>query len=132
MTVPVCLHVVLNRTRSHLVLPLLLAGGLLYFPSAGMGQSGGVNQGGAPYIHSQAGLNPLPQHGSEGTSQIDQMRLAERQRRVAADTAKLVQLTNELKAQVEQAPKDQISLEMVRKAAEIEKLAHDLNGWLKY
>lgn len=60
------------------------------------------------------------------------MRLAERERRVAADTAKLVQLTNELKAQVEQAPKDQISLEMVRKAAEIEKLAHDLNGWLKY
>jgi hypothetical protein len=113
---------------------LIFSACLLCISPAVTGQSaGGINQGGPAYLHSQAGLDPLPQHGgSEGASQMDQMRMAERQKRVTADTAKLVQLTNELKAQVDQAPKGQISLDMVRKSAEIEKLAHDLNGWLKY
>jgi hypothetical protein len=111
---------------------LVISACLLCISPAVTGQSAGVNQGGPEYLHSQAGLNPLPQHGgSEAASQMDQMRMAERQKRVAADTAKLVQLSNELKAQVDQAPKGQISLDMVRKSAEIEKLAHDLNGWLK-
>jgi hypothetical protein len=123
----------LNRTRAHAAsfLVLVLSGGLLCLSPAVKGQSAGVNQNGPEYIHAPAGLNPMPQHGSGGDAQIEQMRLAERQKRVAADTAKLVQLSNELKSQVDQAPKDQISLDMVRKAAEIEKLAHDLNGWLK-
>jgi hypothetical protein len=112
---------------------LVVSACLLCISPAVTGQSAGINQGGPEYVHSQAGLNPIPQHGSsESASQMDQMRMAERQKRVAADTAKLVQLSNELKAQVDQAPKGQISLDMVRKSAEIEKLAHDLNGWLKY
>lgn len=126
------LQALVTRTHAAGFLALVLAGGLLCLPSAVNGQSAGVNQNGPEYIHAPAGLNPMPQHGgTEGASQIEQMRLAERQKRVAADTAKLVQLSNELKAQVDQTPKDQISVDMVRKAAEIEKLAHDLNGWLK-
>lgn len=133
MPVRQSLYAVLNRVGLHAVALFAISGGLLGFPRAAAGQSAGVNQGGAPYIHSQAGLNPVPEHGSsESASQIEQMRLAERQRRIAADTAQLAQLTNELKAQIDQAPKDQISVDMLRKAAEIEKLAHDLNGWLKY
>jgi hypothetical protein len=112
----------------------LLACGFLLcasFPACSQSPAvGGVNQGGAPYLHSPAGLNPMPEK-SEGASQIDQMRAAERQKRIAADTAKLVQLTNELKAQLDQAPSNQISMDLVKKSAEIEKLAHDLNSWLK-
>ena len=112
---------------------LLTCGLLLCASVPALSQSpgvGGVNQGGAPYLHSPAGLNPMPEK-SEGASQIDQMRAAERQKRIAADTAKLVQLTNELKAQLDQAPSNQLSMDLVRKSAEIEKLAHDLNSWLK-
>lgn len=73
----------------------------------------------------------MPEKGNSSEAQIDQMRAAERQKRIAADTAKLVQLTNELKAQLDQTPANQVSMDLVKKSAEIEKLAHDLNGWLK-
>lgn len=125
----------LNRATMHVLLFTgLLACGLLCATPAALSQSpsvGGVNQGGAPYLHSPAGLNPMPDKGSSGEAQIDQMRAAERQKRIAADTAKLVQLTNELKAQLDQTPNSQVSVDLLRKSAEIEKLAHDLNGWLK-
>jgi hypothetical protein len=60
------------------------------------------------------------------------MRQAEQRRRVLADTAKLVELSNQLKAAVDSSSKDQLSLDVLRKAAEIEKTAHDLKGWVKY
>lgn len=101
-------------------------------PRAGLGQAAGVNQGGPPSVHASPGLDPLPQHGtSEAARKVDQMREAERSRRVAADTAKLVELSNQLKAEVDGTPHDQLSLSALRKAAEIEKIAHDLKGWLK-
>jgi hypothetical protein len=121
--------------RAIVSMAVLLACGLFCSSPAGISQNNspaGVNQGGAPYLHSQAGLNPTPQQGvSESASQIDQMRAAERHKRILADTAKLAQLSSELKAQVDQTPNDQLSLDMVKKAAEIEKVARDLNGWLK-
>jgi len=113
---------------------LLTCAFVLFAAPAALSQSpsvGGVNQGGAPYLHSPAGLNPMPEKGSSADAQIEQMRAAERQKRIAADSAKLVQLTNELKAQLDQAPANQVSMDLVRKSAEIEKLAHDLNSWLK-
>jgi hypothetical protein len=124
----------LNGIRTHAFtrMVVLFACGVFCASPAGISQNNspaGVNQGGPPYLHSPAGLNPMPQQGGSN-SQIDQMRAAERQKRIAADTAKLVQLTNELKTQLDQAP-NQVSLDMVRKSAEIEKTAHDLSGWLK-
>jgi hypothetical protein len=126
----------LDRARVHVLFPtaLLIICGVMCASPAGLSQNNspaGVNQGGAPYLHSQAGLNPMPQTGSSADAQMAQMRAAERQKRIAADTAKLIQLTNELKTQLDQAPNSQVSLDLVRKSAEIEKTAHDLNGWLK-
>src|ERR1700761_814910 len=101
---------------------ILFACALFCASPAAVGQNNspaGVNQGGAPYLHSQAGLNPVPQKGvSASASQHDQMRAAERHKRILADTAKLAQLSSELKAQVDQTPNDQLSLDMVKKAAE--------------
>jgi hypothetical protein len=45
---------------------------------------------------------------------------------IAADSAKLFQLANELKAEMDKSTKDTLSLNVVKKANEIEKLAHKL------
>lgn len=117
--------------RAGVVLAGVLTGALLCVSPTVAGQAAGVNQAGPEYLHGQAGMQPMPQNGNaQGGSQIEQMRRAERQRRVAADTAKLVQLSNELKAAVDQTPKDQLSLDAMKKATEIEKTAHDLKAWM--
>ena len=50
----------------------------------------------------------------------------ERHRKLLADTDKLVALANELKAEVDKSQKDELNMVVVRKAAEMEKLAHDV------
>jgi hypothetical protein len=60
--------------------------------------------------------------------QADRARAAtdERQRRIVDDTARLLQLATELKADVDKSNKNQMSLEVIRKADDIERLAHDV------
>ncbi len=89
----------------------------------------GANQGGAAVIHQQPGNDPMPHNNS--ASPLDQMRAAERNRRIAADSAKLVQLSAELKAELDKSP-NQISVDALKKTTEIEKTAHDLKGWMSY
>jgi hypothetical protein len=55
----------------------------------------------------------------------------ERQKRLAQDADKLVALANELKTDVNKTSKDELSMEVIRKAAEIEKLAHDVQSRMK-
>ena len=62
---------------------------------------------------------------------LEHMREDERHKRLVADTAKLIELTNELKTDVDKATKDELSLDVVRKAAEIEKLARDVKERMK-
>ena len=50
----------------------------------------------------------------------------ERQKQLSDETAKLLQLATELKAAVDKSNKNQMSLEVIRKADDVEKLAHDL------
>lgn len=121
------------NTRTILPVSLLLTAALLSVSPAGIGQTAGVNQGGPAYVHAPAGLDPMPQQNStQASSQVDQMRQAERRRRVAADTVKLVELSTQLKAEIDQSPKDQLSVDVMRKAAEIEKTAHDVKQWMAY
>ncbi len=54
-----------------------------------------------------------------------------RHKRMEADVAKLLELSTELKADVDKAGKDELSLEVMRKAEEIEKLAHDVKERMK-
>lgn len=49
-----------------------------------------------------------------------------RQAQYVADTTKLLQLAQELKAEVDKSSKDTLSLGVVKKAAEVEKLAKSL------
>ena len=59
------------------------------------------------------------------------MLMSERQKRLVADTDKLLALTTALKEQVDESNKDILSLDMVKKADEIEKLAHSVKERIK-
>ena len=59
------------------------------------------------------------------------MRNLERQKKLVDDTAKLVSLANELKDDVDKSNKDTMSLDVIRKADEIEKLAHSVKEKMK-
>ncbi|MGA9672064.1 MAG: hypothetical protein WBQ94_22825 [Terracidiphilus sp.] len=51
---------------------------------------------------------------------------AARKKQFADDTAKLLKLATDLKLEVDKTSKDTLSLNVIRKADEIEKLAHDV------
>jgi hypothetical protein len=59
------------------------------------------------------------------------MRVAERQKRLVEDTDKLVALTTALKEQVDDSNKNILSLDMIKKADQIEKLAHNVKERIK-
>lgn len=50
----------------------------------------------------------------------------DRYKRMVTDTEKLLALSTELKEDVSKANKNELSLDVIKKAAEIEKLAHDV------
>jgi nitric oxide reductase activation protein len=55
----------------------------------------------------------------------------ERQKQLVDDTQKLLALANELKADVDKSSKDTLSIDVIRKADEIEKLAHSVKEKMK-
>ena len=55
----------------------------------------------------------------------------ERQARLKADTDRLLQLSTELKQQVDKSNENILSLEVIRKAEEIEKLAKSVRERMK-
>jgi hypothetical protein len=67
--------------------------------------------------------------------QDNQKKLAEenrvRQQQLADDTAKLLALATELKAEMDKTSKDTLNMSYVRKAEQIEKLAHQLRDKMK-
>jgi hypothetical protein len=55
----------------------------------------------------------------------------DRHKKLAADVERMMALTNELKSDVDKTNKDELSVEVIRKAGEIEKLAHDVQARMK-
>jgi hypothetical protein len=106
--------------------------------SGGYAGSGG-SAGGRPAQAAQAGQIPQPladdpMNPPPGGSLEDQqarMRNSDRQKQLVDDTQKLLALANELKAEVDKSSKDTLSLDVVRKADEIEKLAHNVKEKMK-
>jgi len=58
-------------------------------------------------------------------------RNSDRQKRLVADTDKLLSLATELKQQVDKTDKNMLSVDVVKKADEIEKLAHSVKEKMK-
>lgn len=56
---------------------------------------------------------------------------AERRRQIADDTAKLLELATQLKAEVDKTSKDTLSLHVIKKADSIERLAKDVREKMK-
>lgn len=55
----------------------------------------------------------------------------ERKRQITDDSARLLKLASDLKAEVDKTSKDTLSLGVIRKAEEIEKLAHNVKEKMK-
>ena len=56
---------------------------------------------------------------------------AERKKQIAEDSAKLMKLAADLRAEVDKTTKDTLSLNVIRQADEIEKLAHSVKEKMK-
>ena len=121
------LRLVLSRAAKLLPVSMFLLS--LWPVTAGAGQVGPPSPPPSGMGRAQppgAGVNePGPFAGSMN-AKVEHLREEERRKRMLADTARLVALSTELKAEVEKTSKDELSIEVVRKAAEIEKLAHDV------
>ena len=63
--------------------------------------------------------------------QQEKMRNTDRQKRLVADTDKLLALATDLKAQVDKSNKDTLSVDVIKKAEEIEKLARSVKERMK-
>jgi hypothetical protein len=72
--------------------------------------------------------SPLDPHREEKQAEL---RNSDRQKRLVADTDKLLALATDLKAQVDKSTKDTLSVDVIKKADEIEKLAHSVKERMK-
>jgi nitric oxide reductase activation protein len=98
--------------------------------TSGQGSGHGTTSPPAPPSLSPAGP------GDTGVSpQMEQdqakMRNADRQKQLVSDTQRLLALAQELKVDVDKSNKDTLSLDVIRKADEIEKLAHSVKEKMK-
>ena len=59
------------------------------------------------------------------------LRNKDRQKQLVADTQKLLALATELKTDVDKSNKDTLSMDVIKKADEIEKLAHSVKERMK-
>jgi hypothetical protein len=73
---------------------------------------------------------PGPLDASRAEQQ-EKSRNSDRQKRLVADTDKLLALATDLKAQVDKSTKDTLSVDVIKKADEIEKLAHSVKERMK-
>jgi hypothetical protein len=70
---------------------------------------------------------PTSQNGVQDSEAID----AEQKQQIADESAKLLKLAADLKAEVDKTTKDTLSINVIRKADEIEKLAHSVKENMK-
>jgi hypothetical protein len=101
-------------------------------------------QTGAPPATQQPGALPSIDHpagvpdgglDADMRARMEQQRLKavndDRHKRLAADVDRLVALTSELKMDVDKTTKDELSVDVIKKAQEIEKLAHDVQSRMR-
>lgn len=99
------------------------------------GSGSGSGRGGmSPNTQMATPPSPIEQDNTlppQAEAEQAKLRNLDRQKQLVADTQKLLSLANELKADVDKSTKDTLSLDVVRKADEIEKLAHTVKERMK-
>lgn len=73
----------------------------------------------------------MSMHEQQGKKANIEAANLERKKQIADDSAKLLKLATDLKAEVDKTSKDTLSLGVIRKAEEIEKLAHSVKEKMK-
>ena len=73
----------------------------------------------------------MEMHGDQSKKQKFEAANEERNRQIADDTTKLLQLATQLKAEVDKTNKDTLSLNVIKKADSIEKLARGVKEKMK-
>lgn len=118
------------RTKSHLWMwaALLAAAMPLASTSLWAQHNGGYTNGASAAsdtMHSANGTRDpdSPQPNPRMQEQLADRRNSERQKQLMADTEKLFQLAQQLRDEVAKSNKDQLSIPVVKKSEEIEKLA---------
>ena len=86
---------------------------------------------GMPGRNNPADPDPMEAHRAEQQEKQEKLRNNDRQKRLVADTDKLLSLATDLKAQVDKSTKDTLSVDVIKKAEEIEKLAHSVKERMK-
>ena len=100
----------------------------IQFPSAAQQQAPSTRIGPDP----RPGTLPDMEHPSGRTEeQQAKSRNADRQKRLVTDTNKLLSLATELKEQVDKTDKYTLSMDVIKKADEIEKLARSVKDRMK-
>jgi hypothetical protein len=103
---------------------------------AALASAGSVRVSGGQMLPAPSlpGSNQMPGMSQPETMQLveqQKLRFAERQKQLVQDTDKLLELTTALKEQVDDSNKNILSLDMVKKAEQIEKLAHSVKERIK-
>ncbi|MGA2808831.1 MAG: hypothetical protein ABSE87_11905 [Terracidiphilus sp.] len=91
-----------------------------------------------PYPHIPPEMTRIPDNNQvndindqQAKKQSFEAANAERKKQIADDSAKLLKLATDLKAEVDKTNKDTLSLNVIRKADEIERLAHSVKEKMK-
>ena len=89
-----------------------------------------------PYLLPEANRLPdknaqMALHDVQGKKASFDAANGERKRQIADDSARLLKLATDLKSEVDKTSKDTLSLGVIRKAEEIEKLAHSVKEKMK-
>jgi hypothetical protein len=83
----------------------------------------------------QTPMGPPDAAGNPDQVRLDEMRLRqlsdERRKKLLADTDRLLELATQLKVAMDAATKNEMSVEVIRKADEIERLAHSVKERMK-
>jgi hypothetical protein len=105
--------------------------GALLITACSLGVSGGQTQ------HTEPLSNPAADSDRQvivdNSAEVRQAQLlrVQRQKQLISDSDKLLKLATDLKQQIDNTPAETLSTDSVKKAAEIEKLAHSLRQRLK-
>jgi hypothetical protein len=93
----------------------------------------GVSQDAAGAATQNPKPAPAPADSQGKTAKMSKQELQNQQRKdqLAADTAKLLQLANELKAEMDKSTKDTLSISVLKKADQVERLAHKVRDEMK-
>lgn len=106
------------------------------YAQAPSSQNPGVPTYDKPLLMPQANRMPdkndqMALHEQQGKKANFEAANLERKRQIADDSAKLLKLASDLKTEVDKTSKDTLSLGVIRKAEEIERLAHAVKEKMK-